>query len=333
MSIFIGGSGSSGSTVLAYELNKHDDLFCGPELNIFNKKDIITNWSTISKAGIKGLDAQCTHGWFPYPGHNLESSFYGWSRPELEILVQESSTFKDFCNAFFTRTKEIYESSIWVEKTPSNAYCFDSLLNTFGNSKVIHLVRNPYDSVASLVKRGMSEFFATGIWVYNVASAVSSCNSNIERSLTIKYEDMVREQSQVLAKVYEFIGVGLPSPSDTTNKKLQALNELKLSSWTRDPLGGISKPKESTFFTMSEKSQARIIYALAHFSIKTTVCNDRKLKFNNAEQLCGVLGYDFLVPQEKFRNMLRVQRSADYLKRIFKNYPTKLGGYIAEISR
>ena len=163
MSIIIGGSGSAGTTLLRVRLNSHPDLFSGTELNFLNKKLLFNDWNTFKSLIMSSNKSIVTNGWFPYPGTNLLDDDFMWSANDLSDLIDSSKDIVSFTNSFFKPSLTYNNAKVWVEKTPSNAYCFEDFLKQFNNGKVLHAVRNPYDAVASLVSRGMSEFFAAGI--------------------------------------------------------------------------------------------------------------------------------------------------------------------------
>ena len=205
MNILIGGSGSSGSTLLRTLLNNHPDIFSGDELSLFNKHMAYADWPKFCASLDETLARSCcSDGWFPFPEINILDTEYGWSSDELKSVIARSCSLVDFAQTFFRRPLEIYEKSFWIEKTPSNAYCFSQFLDQFPESKVIHLVRDPYDSITSLIKRGFSVYYAVGIWFINNAFALRVESDN--RYLRIRYEDLCSETDATMAVIFKFIG-------------------------------------------------------------------------------------------------------------------------------
>ena len=72
MAIIIGGSGSSGSTMLIRKLSTHPDIFCGGETNFFNKEQLFENWNKNKLKIIPLLPFFSTKGWQIYRRSNLQ---------------------------------------------------------------------------------------------------------------------------------------------------------------------------------------------------------------------------------------------------------------------
>ena len=327
MSILIGGSGSAGTTLLRVRLNNHPDLFSGTELNFFNKKVLFDDWNKFKSLVIPPNKSIATDGWFPYPGTNLLDDDFKWSANDLSDLIDSSEDIKSFTDSFFKRSLTYNNAKVWVEKTPSNAYCFENFLKQFNHGKVIHVVRNPYDAVASLVSRGMSEFFATGIWVYNNSAALTTCES--DRYLSVFYEDLISNPNEGFQNIYRFIGV----PAVQTEKPILKANTTidGFSSWGSDPYSDIKPKTISKFDTLNKRQKERIIYALDSFYISSKNIKNNSLEFSNCYELCKFFGYEYKVAKKSYFLSLGGQLLKDAAKRTVKGYPTRPPNYIGRV--
>lgn len=329
MKILMGGSGSSGSTMLRSVFNRHPEIFSGAELNFFNKQQIFSEWEKCKpllsvKRKVKPITTQ---GWFPYPNHNLLHEDYGWTHNELNNVLQDSESMEDFVDIFFKKPLQTHKKKIWIEKTPSNAYSFKHFLKTFPDGKVIHITRNPYDSVASLVKRKMSPFFATGIWVYNVSSALSA--RGLDHYLMIKYEDLITNPQDEIEKLFQDLSIDFYHDI-LENKKQQTFG--KVESWKYSPDQPIQKHKVSTFDTLDSELKDLITTSLSVFNISDKHMEKNDLEFRNCKEICDHLGYEF-VPQVKecYLKKLKKWMVVDFLKRSLLLYRTGWNNYPAKI--
>lgn len=327
MSIIIGGSGSAGTTLLRVRLNNHPDLFSGTELNFLNKKILFNDWNKFKSLLLPPNNRIATNGWFPYPGTNLLNNDFKWGLDDLENLINSSKDINSFTNSFFQRSLEYNNAKVWIEKTPSNAYCFDDFLKQFNDGKVIHVVRNPYDAVASLVSRGMSEYFAAGIWVYNNSTALISQES--DRYLRIFYEDLIQKPNEVFQNIYRFIGVPLVETGKSISQPNSTIDGHP--SWESNPYSEIKPRAIGKFDTLNKHQKERIIYALESFYISKKDIEKNGLDFSNCYELCKFFNYDYKVAKKSYFMSLASQFLKDVSKRTIKRYPTSPPNYIGRV--
>ena len=328
MSILIGGSGSSGSTLLRTLLNRHPEVFSGDELSVFNKHLAYYDWRKFCSSLDKNLTRSCcTDGWFPFPEINFLDVEYGWESEELRFEIDRSRSLLDFTQTFFRKPLEKYEKSIWIEKTPSNAYCFPLFLEQFSGSKVIHIVRNPYDSIASLVKRGFTTYFAVGVWYINNAFALRL--EGDDRYLRIRYEDLCDETDTTMSIVSDFIGVenfvfSKPPGSESIMKN-------DISSWDNSPRGAISKSSIGGFKKLAEDEKALIKYIARVFFISPDYRKRHGLTHMSFGDLTSHFGYQNLSGGEDNTMLFKAYKGylRDRVSRIKNEYPNAFANYPA----
>ncbi|NQT24373.1 sulfotransferase [candidate division KSB1 bacterium] len=319
MSILIGGPGSTGSSLLRTVLNRHPELYSGAELGFFNKEPVFTDWKRIRSHLLTQLGKRMTtHGWFPYAAHNLLHTDYGWSRTELDDLLRGSESVVEFAASFFERPLQHRNAKIWIEKTPSNAYCFQHFLNLFENGKVVHITRNPLDAVASMVNRGMTPYFAAGNWVYNNAAALSAAYDT--RYHRITYETMVQDPEKTLHKLTDFIDISFHT--EIFDPREDEENQPSgIASWTYARTGRIVNPKKSTFEISQKYIQNQIVTALSAFRIHPRHMKKYGFKQTKCNEVCEALGYEFR-PEILLPAQIRFQQVRDISRRTFRLYAT-----------
>ena len=326
MGVLVGGSGSSGTTLLRSYLNRHPEVFSGAELNFFNKEMFFKNWRSqkhlLLKENRRGVS---TNGWFPYPGTNILHPDYGWGPENLRKIIESSRSISEFSDTYFSLSTKRKGARVWIEKTPSNAYCFPYFLDAFPDGKVIHVIRNPYDTVASLVKRGMSEYFAAGIWVYNNSAALRTKNSG--SYFQILYEDLVRSPDEEFAKLFNFLGVKALDLKELTSFSSEEDEAERKTSWKSSPSGEITAKSLGGFSKLDCHSQERIRTALSAFIIPRRIADDQRLSMVDSEQLCEEFGYDFEAGSNRGTLWLTAQLCRDVAIRSLKRYKTMPPNY------
>lgn len=324
MSCLVGGSGSSGTTLLKTVLDKHPEIFSGAEMALFNKERLYKDWSKWKNCLVSGRRSFSTDGWFPYPSHNLDHESYGWKKEEIAGLIEDSQDIMAFATAFFDRPLRKNNKILWVEKTPSNTYCFREFLKLSDKHRVIHMVRNPYDTVASLMRRGMSPIFAAGLWVYNNSAAVSAKNTSPTQYFLVQYEDFVESFEGTSSALFAFLGV--------SSIELDRLNESKsksvgISSWNNNPSGEISKTSIGSFSKLNDEAQDTIKQALHIFRIRDFILEQKNLTFSNALQLCELYNFEYLEPKSTISSKHLRDLVIDFTKRSLRGYSTGLFKY------
>lgn len=205
MSILIGGSPSTGSSLLRRMLNRHTEIFCGSETSLFAKTELFTDWEEYKVRLFRPSHFGLSNaGWHNFIGLEIDQE-YGWSRKEVRQLIKTHFDFASFITAFYGPILERSKKLIWAEKTPSNAFTLQVFLKTFDDGKVVHTVRHPLDIIASLVNRGKSVFDATALCLLNMSKALLI--ESDPRYILVKYEDLVQQPIESLKALTDFLNV------------------------------------------------------------------------------------------------------------------------------
>lgn len=329
MFTLIGGSPSTGSSLLVNILNRHRDLFAGPETYLFIHQKLYENWNRyksrlLNKSKILGLKSP---GWFLKNGADLLQADYGWSKPELAEIILESLDFKDFINRFYKKPIQRNGASHWVEKTPSNAYLFETFLEKFPQGKVIHTHRNPYDTVASLVARGYDAYYAAGAFVCNTAFAMRTTKRG--NHFQLSYEDLALQPEASLRPLFDFLE--LPFSAKILETKSRSEDApVKMKGWRQDESGDIQQSSIGRFDELPREKREEMKIALTAFQISEKFTKKFQLPFKNCRQLCEALDYEFLESDGvngSFFRQLQAYRRQDIMRRTLRLYPTHLFNY------
>ncbi len=285
--IIIGGSGSSGSSLLATILNRHSEIAVGPELSLFNKPVLYeNNWGQFSKNLKKYINkGSSTKGWFLYWKSMREIDKYGWEIDSLIKMSLECENTVEFVDNFFNKFLKKNNKTIWAEKTPSNAYYFKSFLKLYPEGRIIHIYRDYKDVIASFQKRGMTAYYSSMLYLYNTASALS-CRGN-KNYYELSYEDLVNNPSNTLESICNFL--------DLTYDKsmLQSRNENvsgKLNSWNHDPSSEISP---SSIGKGGTELSNYNYFVFDHIRISKSYVIKHKLNYDNIEDVSNLINYNY----------------------------------------
>lgn len=319
MIVLIGGSGSTGSSLLKNILNRHPQIFAGEESNLFCKAKLYTDFqsykSSIIKRGLFGLK---NHGWHIYNGVDLYSPEYNLTKESLHILIAQSNSFMALTSQLQDHFLKEKDQQIWIEKTPANSANFGLFLNKFVDGKIIHITRNPLDTIGSLISRGYTLFYAVGIYLLNTASALQH-KDNV-RCYTIKYEDLVDFPEKSIHEICKFLDIEFDPMILHSQKENIAVSQLK--GWQYDETANIGKKSVGRFEKLNPKLQSEIIYAIHTIKISSKGKSIYNIEYNTIMDLAESLGYPIPNIRSRHKTKLQSQRRVDRWRRIIKAYPT-----------
>ncbi|MFN0022584.1 MAG: sulfotransferase family protein [Parvularculaceae bacterium] len=196
--IFVGGAPRSGTTLVRAILDSHPDIVCGPELR---------TTPTIARLF---RETSATIG-------EVLLEHYGFTEQDL------LATYRDLIYAFLAPLHAQSGKARIAEKTPANALYFVELHRLFPESRLIHVVRDPRDVVASLLGMDWRDAI-TGAPLAITASVAGAALGWREHVLAargarafgakvhdLRYEALIADPGTALASLFAFLGV---SPSD-----------------------------------------------------------------------------------------------------------------------
>ena len=302
MNAIIGGSPSTGSSLLRQMLNRHSEIYCGPETRLFTRPELFINWSTHKKDLVK--DRGFVKDIYLQKGFNLIGEEQGVDRALLVDLVEKASSFEEFVDSYFSIPKAKYGKSQWMEKTPANVFTFDTIATNLAGVALIHIVRHPYDVVTSLTARGHSLFESVGRWLLSTAHALKASDSPVYR--LVRYEDLVAAPNITLGKLMgqlnmEFepnmIGQGNPHMTEPD----------KMKGWKSQET---SLPNESSigrYRELDENQLNGMVQAFGAITLSSAYTDAQELSFTSPAQVSVAIGYtiESATPTKKMITQLK----------------------------
>lgn len=264
---------------------------CAHETHIWAKKGIATNWESLkTKLNAGKLFRLKDAGLFPYGGINKEE-IPNFSNQKFDSLIKGDHGIASFFDAFMKEFYVLKLGQIFGEKTPANSINFKDILKTSNQILCIHTIRNPYDTIASLVARGKSIPEAVGFYLYNCSHALSAGPN--QRLLTIRYENLVSNPKEELESLMEYLALDLQDEMLLPSKPKEG--ELtKIESWKYDEAGKIGKGSIGRFKELSEEQQDEIISFVWNMKLKEP--NEHP----SIQKICETLEYEIIEPKDDF---------------------------------
>ena len=204
--LFILGRGRSGTSLISSILNQHEDIAVPPE------GCFIRNCHSRFKGGLS--TPKNTRDFVKTMMTENRMKNWGFDRPELENSIQDRLplTFQEACEFVIGHWAELQgfaESEILADKNPHYSLWAKELGGIFPTARFVHVVRNPFDNIASFqnVRFDISDAIGLALrWsVFN--EGILDANLG-DRRFEIRYEDLVESPEEAIRNLCAFLEVG-----------------------------------------------------------------------------------------------------------------------------
>lgn len=192
--VVVCGCARSGTTLARVILDSHAELYAGPESLLF----------------------------LPVPIDVAELAFkFDLDPQRLAALLDESRSRAEFIDAFQSALLGQNGKTTWVDKTARNVHRLDYILEHFPAARILHVIRDPRDVIASLKthrkwRTGDGQPVPTGYcmpvelcverWERAMADALAHRGAAYYRE--VRYESLVRDTERAVREMCDFLGVG-----------------------------------------------------------------------------------------------------------------------------
>jgi hypothetical protein len=212
--IFIGGCGSSGTTLLKTMLDSHKNIACGQEISFFDhpllywtelgqlhEMFLEQNFTALTEELVFPMVTNCgdTFGLF-LP--NFGREYHGPAA--TNHMFETARDTKHFLDIYFSNFAARQGKNRWAEKTPNNVFCVDEMLDFYPDGKFVHVIRDGRDVVLSLARsRKFDLNIAAMRWLLAVEAGIRHRGN--PRYYELKYEDLVQDTEICLRNLMEFL--------------------------------------------------------------------------------------------------------------------------------
>jgi len=206
--IFIGGSGRSGTTIIARTLSQHPDTLNFVEVRFllsFRKNPSLEDRLPPFYENEKTY-AKVTRG--------LRIAGYRNANDVYSIKVLENICLNDAATAtkrFFEIGLKAWNKSVTIEKTPHTFLVANTLYKIFPNLRYIHVFRDPRDIFASVKPLGWGPSDAENFvgWYNNLMHDAYEVKKEVPREnyLLVRLEDLVYNTNVELVRIFKFVNL------------------------------------------------------------------------------------------------------------------------------
>jgi hypothetical protein len=200
--IFIVGAPRSGTTLLRNMLNRH------PAIAICRETDFQRLVHDRRRAFGSISDFQNRHRLVREYLSTPRIQRLRLNLPELEqMLLREGTSYEALFAALLSFYAQTHGKRRCGEKTPRHALFTETLCQWYPGARVIHLLRDPRDVVASLLRMPWADRNVLGnarLWLRSNLAAARSRHR--PQYLMVRYEELVTNPEEELVRVCAFVG-------------------------------------------------------------------------------------------------------------------------------
>ncbi len=194
-----------------------------------------------------------------------------WLKKELGISMKISGSNRIECIQNFAQALDEYclkqGKYIWLEKTPEHLYYIHYIEYIIKNWKIIHIIRNPYDTIASLYEASILwktpktiEEITTN-WLHRFSISMSYIGKPYHYFIT--YENLVQYPQEEMSKLASALEINLPDYNQVnlSDYSFIAIEEGKIPAWKKNNASQKiitqSRNKFEKIFTLKEQEGIR----------------------------------------------------------------------------
>jgi len=202
--VFIVGIPRSGTTLLAAMLAAHKRLSCGPETRFFrllaktHPHELFKSWPDHAVNFLFNITLVKS-----VPEH------YGLTKDQLNsYLLNRETSIPVILSSLTEQYMKREGKDRWVEKSPEHILFVDDIRKYFPQSPIIRILRDPRDTVLSMIKTPWAphDFVAALFYWRNFDEKSSHFFQSDDKCYTLFYEDLVHSPETEIKKLCEFIG-------------------------------------------------------------------------------------------------------------------------------
>ena len=225
---FIVGSGRCGTTLLRVLIEKDRKICIPPEsgwsfeksVQFFLRKPNLSNgdWNrTVNRI----FDIYESDQNWKYWNINLREN-----ARKINEIKKEQRSFQTIIQYIYQSYSEITkpEVSLWGDKNPYMVFALKYILKTFPGARIINLIRDGRDVVASWKSTGLKYSNLGDIcnrWNWSIKEAEKYKKKFPDQIIFIKYEDLVERTSITLDKIFNHLDICYDPVTDLRNSSIR----------------------------------------------------------------------------------------------------------------
>jgi len=211
--VFIVGCDRSGTTLLSLILSQSPDLHVTLESgfipDLYENRNDYRDFSSAKDRWYFIRDLQQTRA----TSKTIAFDIFEMSDDEAEMELRQpaANTYENAIDALFTKTADLHGKSRWGNKTPKYVLHLPLIHELFPHAKIIHVIRDPRDVVASILKAGWTSTVkeTAHYWEERVLAGIRDGRKlGDDRYYELKYESLLQKPGDVTRQICDWLSIG-----------------------------------------------------------------------------------------------------------------------------
>ena len=199
--ILVVGCPRSGTTLLQAVLSSHKEIASIPETHFF--PSLCSKFGLVRILGLSTTNARRNLSFLSnkFLDHDVRPSFF------IKTIVRQYVSF-------FDNYASLQNCSAWLEKTPQNLWFLKFIKKYKKDFKIVHIERNPRDTIASIYDACMKYPDSWGyqtiedvVHLWKQASYLNDSWRNNPLHYFCQYEDICSNQHEEISKILDFLSI------------------------------------------------------------------------------------------------------------------------------
>ena len=205
--VFVVGHARSGTTLLQMILNNHSNIAIYGEVHFFNPisdlKNLVPNLDSDKNIDdfFQLLTKIRTVHYLP----DYEGFF---DKVKIKLKKDKTANYETFYKYLLEEYGEVENATRWGDKTTMNVRYLAELLQIFPQAKIIHIIRNPKDVIASKIRVPWSPnsiIINAFKWKIDILYGRKFAADHKDSYTEIRYEDLVSSPQSEIKRLLNFI--------------------------------------------------------------------------------------------------------------------------------
>jgi len=210
--VFIVGCDRSGTTLISLILSQSPDLHVTLESGfipeLFKNRNDYGDFETAKNRWYFLRDLQTSKA----TSKTIAFDIFELDDEDAESALHEAAPtdYSGAIDALFSKTAEIHKKARWGNKTPTYVLHI-SLINTlFPNAKIIHIVRDPRDVAASILKAGWTSTIKESAlyWNKRVNAGMKGRSLGKDTYYELKFETLLKNPKEEIKSICNWLEIG-----------------------------------------------------------------------------------------------------------------------------
>lgn len=175
-------------------------------------------------------------------------------------LDRDGTDYPAFFATILKTYAEAHGKARWGEKTPHHAREIETLCAWYPSCRIVHLVRDPRDVVASLLRMpwGSPSVVQNARLWRELTQPAGSASRGRPNHLSLRYEDLVEDPEATLRYLCEFLGEPFSPEMLVTDPEARAREP-----WFQRALGEVTRDRRGAWLRELSAEQARLVEWIA----------------------------------------------------------------------